>query len=296
MKFTISSIVGAALLALSASLQVYALPTRAGAAAIASDLVLQKRSTQGINNYACKLTAAHPRPVILVHATLLTVDSWSDVVPVLINRGYCVFGLTYGKFGALTAFGGLAPIEQSAQELGTFADNVMAKMGVSQVDIVGHSQGGILARYWMKYLGGNGKVNRHVGVSPITHGTTLDSIATLAKALNLFTPAEPLFDAVAPSFFQMVVGSSFMGKLNAGGDVAPGVIHSNIATKLDEVVTPYQTCFENDAGVTNVVLQDLCALSINEHLTMINSKVVIQFILNQLDPSTAQTANCLSLL
>ncbi|KAG0325095.1 hypothetical protein BGZ99_001061 [Dissophora globulifera] len=296
MKFTISSIVGAALLALSASLQVSALPTRAGAPAIASDLVLQKRSTQGINNYACQLTAAHPRPVILVHATLLTVDSWSDVASVLINRGYCVFGLTYGKFGALTAFGGLAPIEQSAQELGTFADNVMAKMGVSQVDIVGHSQGGILARYWMKYLGGNGKVNRHVGVSPITHGTTLDSIATLAKALNLFTPSEPLFDAVAPSFFEMVVGSSFMNKLNAGGDVAPGVIHSNIATRLDEVVTPYQTCFENDAGVTNVVLQDLCAASLNEHLTMINSNVVIQFILNQLDPSTAQTANCLSLL
>ncbi|KAG0305211.1 hypothetical protein BGZ98_004469 [Dissophora globulifera] len=295
MKFVISSILSAAsvvvLLALS-TVQVTARPV----SRVLSDAAIEKRAIQGINNYACKLTAAHPRPVILVHATLLTVDSWSDIAPPLIAQGYCVFGLTYGKFGALTALGGLAPIEQSAQELATFAGNVMDKLNATQVDIVGHSQGGILARYWMKYLGGNGKVNKHVGISAITHGTTLDTLTTLAKTFNIFNAAQPLFDAIAPSFFQMVAGSSFMDKLNAGGDTAPGVIHSNIGTKFDEVVTPFNSTFQSDAGVTNVLLQDLCILSLNEHLTMVNSKVVLQFVLNQLDPSTAQTANCLSLL
>ncbi|KAF8951559.1 hypothetical protein CPC16_001966 [Podila verticillata] len=94
----------------------------------------------------------------------------------------------------------------------------------------------------------------------------------------------------------MVNTSPFIAKLNAGGDTSPGVVHSNIATKFDEVVTPYQTAFENDPGVTNVVLQDLCLLSLNEHLTMVNSMVVLQYVLNQLDPSAAKTANCLSLL
>lgn len=101
-----------------------------------------------------------------------------------------------------------------------------------------------------------------VGVSPITHGTTLSGIATIAKALQVFYPAEPLFDKIAPSFYEMgkyfetscgtvcevvvffcwrpnlilpfliqVNNSSFIAKLNAGGDTSPGVIHSNIATK-----------------------------------------------------------------
>ncbi|KAG0201825.1 Plasma membrane permease, mediates uptake of glycerophosphoinositol and glycerophosphocholine [Mortierella sp. GBA30] len=305
MKFAISSVLSvtsaAILLALSA-VQVSALPAVERTAADPSPSTtsalathLEKRDISGLNNYDCKLTPAHPRPLILVHATLLTLDSWKSFAPVLIKQGYCVFALTYGKYKQ-DVFGGLAPIEDSSQELATFANGVMAKLNATQVDIVGHSQGGILTRYWIKYLDGAGKVSRHVGVSPINHGTTLSSITTIAKALKLFDPSKPIFDGFAPSFYQMVDTSDFIKKLNAGGDTAPGVIHSNIATKFDEVVTPYQTCFQNQPGVTNIILQDYCALSLNEHLTMVNSNVVLQFVLNQLDPSTAKTANCLSLL
>ncbi|KAF8952399.1 hypothetical protein BGZ46_003498 [Entomortierella lignicola] len=292
MKFTVSSVLKAAtsaaaiILAISTS-QVTALPVNTVAN-------IEKRAITGLNDYSCKLTAAHPRPLVLVHATLLTVDSWSNFAPEFIKEGYCVFGLTYGYYKNETEFGGLAPIEDSAQELGTFVNNVLAKMNSKQVDIVGHSQGGILARYWIKYLDGAGKVYRHVGVSPITHGTTLDDITTFAKALNLFNGSESTFDYFAPSFYQMVVNSTFMEKLNAGGVTAPGVIHSNIATKYDEVVTPYENCYMEVPGVTNTLLQDLCMASLNEHLTMVDSDVVLQWVLNQLDPSTAQTANCLS--
>ncbi|KAF9949942.1 hypothetical protein BGZ65_006962 [Modicella reniformis] len=293
MKFSITSVLGAAstaiLLALS-SIQVSALPTNP----VAESVTIEKRAIEGLNNYNCKLTPAHPRPVILVHATLLTVDSWEVFAPILIKRGYCVFGLTYGKYKSVPVFGGLAPIEDSAKQLGDFANDVLAKLNATQVDVVGHSQGGILARYWIKYLDGAGKVYRHVGISPINHGTTLSNIVTLGKALGILEPSQPLFDAVAPSFFQMITNSAFIQKLNAGGDTAKGVIHSNIATQYDEVVTPWETCYQKVSGVTNVLLQDLCGLSLIEHLFMVRSKVVLQFVLNQLDPSTAKTANCLS--
>ncbi|KAF9189364.1 hypothetical protein BGZ51_009678 [Haplosporangium sp. Z 767] len=294
MKFTISSVLSAAasavLLALSAA-PAFALPT-----ANAPSISLEKRAIEGLNNFGCKLTAKRPRPVIMVHATLLTLDSWSTFAPVLIKEGYCVFALTYGKYKNTPIMGGLAPIEDSAQELSNFANNVLTRMNATQVDIVGHSQGGILARYWVKYLDGAGKVYRHVGISPINHGTTLSGITLFAKALGIFTPSQPLFDAIAPSFYQMVDTSAFMAKLNAGGDIASGVIHSNIATKFDEVITPYENCYQKDPNVVNVLLQNYCMLSLNEHLTMVNSKVVLQFVLNQLDPSTAKTANCLSML
>ncbi|KAG0355910.1 hypothetical protein BG005_005176 [Podila minutissima] len=295
MRFSATCILSAVVaLVTSSSVQAAALP--AVDIQVATVPQFEKRDIAGLNNYDCKPSAAHPRPLILVHSTLLTADSWKDFVPTFQEQGWCVFALTYGTVPQIPGFGGLAPIEQSAQQLADFANNVMTRMKATQVDLVGHSQGGILGRYWIKYLGGAGKVNRMVGVSPITHGTTLSGISTIAKALQIFYPAQQLFDKIAPSFYQMVDSSSFIAKLNAGGDTSPGVIHSNIATKFDEVVTPWSTAFQQGPGVTNVVLQDLCLLSLNEHLTMINSKVVLQYVLNQLDPLTAKTANCLSLL
>lgn len=47
---------------------------------------------------------------------------------------------SYGKYGAFKQFGSLASIEQSAQELATFAEDVMARLKVSQVDLVGKSK------------------------------------------------------------------------------------------------------------------------------------------------------------
>lgn len=46
----------------------------------------------------------------------------------------------YGKYGAFQQFGGMAPIEQSAQELATVAEDIMTRMKVSQVDLVGKSE------------------------------------------------------------------------------------------------------------------------------------------------------------
>ncbi|KAF9390200.1 hypothetical protein CPB97_009767 [Podila verticillata] len=297
MKFTLTSILSVASMALLSlsSVQSVALPIVSEAPA------LEKREIKDLNNYSCKLTKAHPRPVILVHATLLTLDSWKDFVPTLVDGGYCPFALTYGKYGAFKQFGGLAPIEKSAQELATFAEDIMARMKVSQVDLVdkfvleyngyilGHSQGGILGRNWVKYLGGKGKVHKMIGVSPINHGTTLSSIVTVAKAFGVFNSGQATFDKIAPSFYQMVNTSPFIAKLNQGSDVAPVVITSNIATNGNS----FESCFQKKAGVTNQLLQDLCMVSLNEHLTKVNSKVVLRWVMNQLDPATAETASCL---
>ncbi|KAF9337274.1 hypothetical protein BGZ91_009575 [Linnemannia elongata] len=287
MKFTIASVLSTA----AAALTIFSLVQ---AAVVPSPVEIRKRAIEGINNYACKLTPAHPRPLLLVHGTTLTLDSWSTWAPLLIKEGYCVFGLTYGKYKDVPLLGGIAPIENNAQEVANFANNVLTRMNATQLDYIGHSQGGILGRYWIKYLDGAGKINRMIGVSPIHHGTTLSGITTFASALHLLNPVQPLLDTVAPALYQMIVGSPFMQKLNAGGDTSPGVIHSNIATRYDEIVTPWETCYQDAPGVTNTLLQDLCLLALNEHISIIDSKIALRWALNQLDPSTSKTANCLS--
>ena len=51
---------------------------------------------------------------------------------------------------------------------------VLAATGAAKVDLVGHSQGGMMPRYYLKFLGGAALVNRLVALAPSNHGTTLD--------------------------------------------------------------------------------------------------------------------------
>ncbi len=60
----------------------------------------------------------------------------------------------------MSAFGALSPLEQSAQELSVFVDEVLAATGASKVDIVGHSQGTLMPNYYVKFLGGAAKVDK----------------------------------------------------------------------------------------------------------------------------------------
>src|ERR1700735_5509967 len=51
----------------------------------------------GADNFACKPSAAHPNPVVLVHGTLANMDdNWQAASPILANHGYCVFAFNYG--------------------------------------------------------------------------------------------------------------------------------------------------------------------------------------------------------
>lgn len=94
----------------------------------------------------------------------------------------------------------------------------------------GHSQGGILGRYWATYLGGAGKIGRLIGIAPIHHGTTLDGVLVLAKTVGLLGAMGDVLDPVAPALMQQVAGSEFMKKLNNSTDILPGVYQANIAT------------------------------------------------------------------
>ena len=126
-------------------------------------------------NLPCTPTAAHPDPVVLVHGTAENMsNNWQAMSPALKAAGYCVYAFNYGSYNGSGAVGvyGLNLIERSAQELATEVDTVLSQTGASKVDLVGHSQGGMMPRYYMKNLGGGSKVDDLVALSPSNHGTT----------------------------------------------------------------------------------------------------------------------------
>lgn len=207
-------------------------------------------------NLPCTPTAAHPYPVVLVHGTAESMfDNWQAMSPALKAAGYCVYAFNYGSYHGSGAVGiyGLDFIEHGAGQLATFVDSVLSRTGARKVDLVGHSQGGMLPRLYIKSLGGAGRVDDLVALSPSNHGTT-----------NPF--ASPLGPA-CPACAQQAAGSSFLRALNRG-DESPGpVAYTNVVTRYDEVVTPYTSGYlAADPLVTNITLQDKCPDDTSEHL------------------------------
>ncbi|UUU20937.1 esterase/lipase family protein [Streptomyces sp. DSM 40750] len=250
-------------------------------------------SGRGWNDYSCKPSSAHPRPVVLVHGTLAnSVDNWLGLAPYLVNRGYCVYSLDYGQLPGVAFFNGLGPVDKSAGQLDAFVDKVLAATGAAEADLVGHSQGGMMPRYYLKFLGGAAKVNALVGIAPSNHGTTLGGLTEL---LEYFPGAGDLLSTATPALADQVAGSAFMTKLNAGGDTVPGVTYTVLATKYDEVVTPYRSQFLNGPNVRNILIQDLCALDLSEHAAIgLLDRIAFHEVANALDPAHATPTTCLS--
>lgn len=269
----------------------------ASAATIAPATTAQAAAApdSGWNDYSCKPSAAHPRPVVLVHGTFAnSVDNWLGLAPYLVNRGYCVYSLDYGQLPGVPFFNGLGPIDKSAEQLDDFVDKVLAATGAAKADLVGHSQGGMMPRYYLKFLGGAAEVNALVGIAPSNRGTTLNGLTQL---LEYFPGAEDLISSATPALADQIVGSAFLTKLNAGGDTVPGVKYTVIATKYDEVVTPYQEQFLNGPNVRNVLIQDLCAADLSEHAAIgLLDRIAFHEVTNALDPANATPTTCRSVL
>jgi triacylglycerol lipase len=97
----------------------------------------------------------------------------------------------------------IASYATDAEEIRAQVDQIMAKTGASKVDIIAHSAGSVSSRYYMKNLGGSGKVDAWVSLGGPNHGTD--------TALNCsFTPC-----------VEIQPGSAFLAALNAG-DETPG--------------------------------------------------------------------------
>jgi triacylglycerol esterase/lipase EstA (alpha/beta hydrolase family) len=173
---------------------------------------------------------------------------------------------------------------------------VLTATHASKVDLVGHSQGGMMPRYYIKHLGGASKVHTLVGLAPSNHGTTLNGIFTLAG----YFPGSDAFLTDCPACQEQEAGSPFITNLNAGGETNPNVNYTVIESKNDEVVTPYTSAFLNAPpgahNVTNILLQDQCSLDQGEHLSMPYDHIADADVLTALDPAHPQHPACTPVL
>jgi pimeloyl-ACP methyl ester carboxylesterase len=241
----------------------------------------------GADIWSCKPTKAHPYPVVLVHGTFANMAfSWQALSPMLADAGYCVYALNYGiEPESLGRFDGLAPIQDSAKQLAAFVNKVLAATGAKKVDIVGHSQGGMMPRYYIDDLGGASKVHMLVGLAPSNHGTTLDGLVNALKVFQkLGFPKLGMLGCEACQ--QQEIGSSFLKALNKGGGTVASVQYVVIESKYDEVVTPYTSAFLSGPNVWDITLQNYCSQDFTEHIGIIYDPVALQFVMDALGPDS----------
>ena len=214
----------------------------------------------GANDPTITTTVEHPLPVLLVNGTVETQSlNWSVGAPVLANAGYKVYTFNYGNVTPFPNFPiqSTADVRTSAAEMSTEIDRILLETGAPKVILVGHSQGGgILPAYYINQMDGADKVSQLIGLAPSNHGTDFDGLLGFRQLPILGPLLFGLADVLGPALGQQLASSPFQDVVYGNGDTRPGVLYTTIASKNDEVVTPYTQQALDGPAVTNIVLQD----------------------------------------
>jgi pimeloyl-ACP methyl ester carboxylesterase len=191
-------------------------------------------------------------PILLVPGT--TVDpsefAW-NWEPALAAQGwpYCTIDLPGNGMGDI----------QIAGEYVVYAIRTMYAQAGRKIDIVGHSQGGMVPRWALRFWPDTrAMVADVIGMSPSNHGT-IDAQALCAASC-------------APGIWQQRNNSKFIPALNSAQETFPGIAYTSIYTYSDEVLVPNfgpqaSSALHGGGGeITNVAIQQICPTDLTEHI------------------------------
>lgn len=191
-------------------------------------------------------------PVLFLHGTTSTSKAnwswnWNKAMKAA-HRSYCDLDSPSGATGDI----------QVSAEYVVNAIRVMYAEAGRRISIVGHSQGGMVGRWVLKYWPDTrAMVDDYVGLASSNHG------AGGAGALCGLPGGCPA------ASWQQAAGSKFLTALNSGPEAWPGISYTEIATRYDEIVAPPTSVFlAPGPNVTNTYVQDVCPLEVVEHFGM----------------------------
>ena len=193
-------------------------------------------------------------PVLVVGGLTETTQDMQTFLNRLQTDGFTAFTMQLPSTAGIPGCGDIA---NSAQAVATKAQQVLSQTGASQLDVVGHSMGGLALRYYIKNLGGTSQVGRYVSLGTPQHGT---------QAANVFT--------ICLGVIQMRPNSTFLNALNSPTDTPAPVVYTALATTQDTLVTPApEASFLQDGG-TNATIQQFCPNDTASHTQLISDRPV----------------------
>lgn len=132
-----------------------------------------------------------------------------------------------------------------------------------KVSIIGHSQGGMVGRWALRFWPDTRKlVDDVIGFAPSNHGTTQAKQSCGDGACT------------AANWQQWDI-SNFMKALNSRAETFAGISYTSVYTRTDEIVQPNQNAETGSSSLrtgdgrrTNVATQDICPNDVYEHLAI----------------------------
>lgn len=140
-----------------------------------------------------------------------------------------------------------------------YAIRTMYRLAGGRIAIIGHSQGGMVPRWALRFWPGTRRmVGDLIGFAPSNHGTT-----RLGNCRD---------GSCSAADWQQLAGTSFYRALNSYAETWRGISYTNIYTHTDEEERPNLddsgvSSLHSGAGlITNVAIQDICPADVNEHV------------------------------
>lgn len=175
-------------------------------------------------------------------------------------------------------------LSTQAKVLAQAAKAAMGRTGAKSVDVVGYSAGGVVARIWLKELGGAASVRRLVTLGSPQHGTALAALGSLVQG------------ECPTACQQLVPASSVLTALNVAPEVPVGPVVVSLWSDKDQVVLPPDSAVL--VGALNIQLQQVCRDATTNHSQLPQDPLVAGLVLAELassPPRSFSPAECAQL-
>ncbi len=204
-------------------------------------------------------------PVLLIHGTGMTSASWGGYLPALEAAGFraCTIDLPGRSEGDIRV------------TAGSVASAIVALYradGGRPVDVVTHSQGGLDARWALKYFAATqGEVTTVVELGAPNHGT---------DAVPFVCSVSPPCSVAAE---QMEPQSSLLQELNAGTETPGRARYVSIYSTSDALITPVDPPTAALRGAVNLPVQAICFGRVVTHQQFLTDPLVVDLVLRALE-------------
>ena len=164
------------------------------------------------------------KPVLLLHGFLATPYAISALAARLSRSGYCAYSVDLGGvFGRFNA----RPIEEVAGTVAVRAERLLRDHRLPHLDVVGHSEGGLIGRYYIQKLGGANRVRHLVTLGTPHRGTH-------------WAYSGYILQRILPSLPQMAPGSRLLCEL--ADETFPRAVRLTSIYSEGDVICPPASC------------------------------------------------------
>src|SRR3954447_8434783 len=180
-------------------------------------------------------------PILFVHGWNGSASNWSTMISRFEKDGYPKSYLSAYSYNTSTSNKTLAETEVKSH-----VESLLKATGASKVDILAHSMGSLNTRWYIKFLGGESKVDDWVSLGGPNHGTETANTCSQTACV------------------EMRVGSTFLSELNAGDETPGTVSYGTWWSPCDEIINPDESVILTGATNHKTACLTHAALTTNE--------------------------------